>query len=159
MATDHENKHAEPWRMRCPRGHTTWTRVDEPTAPYEYRCDSCQAADGADYRFGRLFDAAEYEFPVAPSERAAVLAEPVPACGTHAKGETDWCVVDTGAEDVKVGGVCRHCFHPAAEHSGAVLVDRAHNRPHRRAIHRVEWRSQDLGESVSGRVAAQPADD
>ena len=49
----------DPWRYRCPEGHTTWTSTQSgmKQAKAPFYCISCQRKDGVSPHFEKLTDA------------------------------------------------------------------------------------------------------
>lgn len=55
----------DPWRYRCPRGHTGWQRRTSESKPSktDYYCNTCQS-NGEDPHFEELLDMKYAEAPI-----------------------------------------------------------------------------------------------
>jgi len=134
------SRHDEPWRMRCPRGHTTW-RAAPQAAQHNYRCGQCRDLNGVDHKFQQLWDAAEWDFPVSYSERPPIPQSVRPSCNTQMQGPTTWGWRTVGEGRIPDSATpCQQCYHEGAavDKSDTVVIDTSHATPSRMRYHKPE---------------------
>lgn len=107
---------AEPWRRRCPFGHSDWERNSTPSGQDRYYCKSCEV------HFSQLVDAKrDTTLDVADLERA---------CGSDRRR---YEVVHTSRVDADA--LCAHCYpNGAREEIGIVAADAA---PNKQTVHAI----------------------
>lgn len=132
--------HDDPWRQRCPRGHTTWEPAPHAHG-HDYRCGQCRDLCGVDHKSQRLYDAKQWEFPVPFSARPPVEAEFEPACHTRSIGATDWQRRIIGRNNIPDRAeACQRCFtdYRGADEGDEVVIDAEHNRECAMRYHKIE---------------------